>query len=333
MSTALKSSALQSSIARLGNKLDEHKRDAIPLSLSVAVLTPYRAQARTDIDPTALRELADSIKDVGIIAPIFVRPVGEGRYEILAGERRWRAAQLAGLSSIPVLSKPMDDALADKIHLAENIQRENLSTLDLAQRVQLDLAALNGNLAAVAAKYSKGKSWVSKLAAIAQGGEAMADLVADGITDDRAVLATVASLERKAPDRAKVLTEQLKAAPAGSNKRVVAESFMQGERAAASADKKPGSQSQGATVKPAEPAWRRKPVVACEGADALIVLQLSPASSFIREFLELSRKYGKARLAMSARHPDAAYAVVQFGDSDAHRRIYRADELRLLTVS
>jgi len=330
--------ALKNSIGRLANKLDDFKKDAQLLVVGTDKLVPYARQARTKFDEESLRELAESFKEVGILEPLLVRPIGNGKFEIIAGERRLRAAIMAGLSGVPVLSRQMDDALADKIHLAENIHRENLSTLELAQRVQRDLDEAGGNLAAVAAKYGKGKPWVTKHSNIANGGEEMTALIDEGVTADKAVLSTVASLERKAPERAKALTEQLKAAPVKSNKRAITEQFMKGERAAApsksgktapAAGKQDG---QGASAKEREPAWRGKDGVARDLGEALIVVELSPLSAFAAEFAELSKKFGKARLAVSVRHPDESYAIVQFGNTDAHRRAYRADELRLLAV-
>lgn len=332
--------ALKNSIARLGNKLDEHKKDAVPMKAALDSLVPYARQARTEFNEESLGELADSIKEIGVVEPLLVRPMGNGKFEIIAGERRWRAARIASLVEVPVLVRPMDDATADKVHLAENIHRENLSTLDLAQRVQRDLDAAGGNLATVAAKYNKGKPWVSKLSAIAQGGDSMTELVNEGVTADRAVLAAVSSLERKAPERAKALGEQLKAAPEKSNKRAITEQFMKDERAAAP-KAKPGKAAPAAAAKQdgkrkggaeSQPAWRVQDGIERDLGEALIVVELSPVSSFAAEFAELSKKFGKARLVVSMRHPDEGCAIVQFGNTDAHRRVYRADELRLLSV-
>lgn len=321
--------ALKNSIARLGNKLDDHKKDAVPMKAALDSLVPYARQARTEFNAESLRELADSIQEIGVVEPLLVRPMGNGKFEIIAGERRWRASRIAGLVEVPALVRPMDDATADKVHLAENIHRDNLSTLDLAQRVQRDLDAAGGNLAAVAAKYNKGKPWVSKLSAIAQGGDSMTELVNEGVTADRAVLAALSSLERKSPERAKALGEQLKAAPEKSNKRAITEQFMKDERAAAP-KAKPGNTPAAAAQQ--EPAWRGKEGVERDFGQAMIVVELSPVSSFAGEFAELSKKFGKARLAVSMRHPDEGYAIVQFGNTDAHRRAYLADELRLVSV-
>lgn len=331
--------ALQSSIARLGKKIDEHKKDAVPTKVALDDLVAYRDQARTTFADEPLQELAESIKEIGVIEPLLIRPIGDGKFEIIAGERRWRAARIARLTEVPVLVRAMDDATADKVHLSENIHRENLSTLDLAQRVQRDLDSADGDLATVAGKYNKQKPWVSKLSAIAQGGSAMSELVDDGVTADRAVLAAVSSLERRLPERAKALGQQLKAAPAKANKRAIAEQFMREQR---TAPKKGGTRSSAATNERAsakgdpanasEPAWRSESGVGREVRLALIMVELSPVSEFADEFLQLVREHGPARLAVEVRHSDQSCVIVQFGHTSANRRVYRADELRLQSV-
>lgn len=95
-------------------------------------IEPNPAQARKKFDPAALEELAESIKEHGIIQPIVVRDKGNGYYGIIAGERRWRAARLAGLTDVPVLIKDTDDASAAEISLIENLQRENLNPVEEA---------------------------------------------------------------------------------------------------------------------------------------------------------------------------------------------------------
>ena len=198
--------AIQNSITRLGKSLDAYKKDAILTIIAVGDLVPYANQARETFPDEPLLEMAETMKTVGVLYPPLVRPLGNGKYEILDGERRCRAALIALLASMPCLVKDVDDAMADKIHMLANIQRENLTTAELTQRVQKDIAAAKGSLSAVAQKYGKSKSWVSKLASIASGGEIMGQLVEEGVTADRAVLATVASMERKAPSRPRLLS-------------------------------------------------------------------------------------------------------------------------------
>ena len=93
-------------------------------------------QPRSHMDETALNELADSIKEQGLMQPIIVRSIGNERYEIIAGERRYRAAGIAGLTEVPVLIKEVDDKNALSLALIENIQREDLNAIEEAQGLQ-----------------------------------------------------------------------------------------------------------------------------------------------------------------------------------------------------
>ena len=104
--------------------------------LSVARLQPGKYQPRTRMNAEALAELADSIRAQGMMQPILVRAVDADRYEIIAGERRYRAAQIAGLTEVPVLVRNVADESALAMALIENIQREDLNPLEEAQGVQ-----------------------------------------------------------------------------------------------------------------------------------------------------------------------------------------------------
>jgi ParB family transcriptional regulator, chromosome partitioning protein len=101
--------------------------------LSLDLLQPGKYQPRKDMDQTALNQLADSIRQQGIIQPIAIRQIENGRYEIIAGERRFRAARLAGLSEVPVIVHDVNDETAMGIALIENIQREDLNPMDEAR--------------------------------------------------------------------------------------------------------------------------------------------------------------------------------------------------------
>ncbi len=109
-------------------------------SLLVANLQPGKYQPRTQMDGASLEELAASIRAQGLMQPILVRPIGgslgEDRFEIVAGERRWRAAQMAGLGEVPALIREIPDESALAMALIENIQRENLNPLEEAQGLQ-----------------------------------------------------------------------------------------------------------------------------------------------------------------------------------------------------
>lgn len=110
--------------------------DAELQHLSVQLIQRGKYQPRRDLDPEALDELAHSIKTHGVMQPIVVRPIGEGRYEIIAGERRWRASQQAGLSTVPALVRDVPDEAAIALALIENIQREDLNPIEEALALQ-----------------------------------------------------------------------------------------------------------------------------------------------------------------------------------------------------
>ena len=107
--------------------------DAPPTSLKLMQLQPGKYQPRTRMDEGSLYELAESIKSQGVMQPVLVRPVGPNRFEIIAGERRVRAANLAGLTEVPVLVRVVADEAAAVMALIENIQREDLNPLEEAQ--------------------------------------------------------------------------------------------------------------------------------------------------------------------------------------------------------
>ena len=116
-----------------GNNTPEAQRQE---TLPIGSLQPGKYQPRTRMDPGSLEDLAASIKAQGLIQPISVRPVGTGRYEIIAGERRWRASQIAGLNEVPVLIREIPDDAALAMSLIENIQREDLNPLEEAAGLQ-----------------------------------------------------------------------------------------------------------------------------------------------------------------------------------------------------
>lgn len=101
--------------------------------LAVDSLQPGKYQPRGDIDEAGLAELAESIKKQGLLQPLVVREISPGRYEIIAGERRWRACQLANMTEIPVVLRQVDDEMAMAMALVENLQREDLNAMDQAR--------------------------------------------------------------------------------------------------------------------------------------------------------------------------------------------------------
>jgi ParB family transcriptional regulator, chromosome partitioning protein len=126
-------------------------------TLAVSQLQPGKYQPRSYMDDAALQTLADSIKAQGIMQPILVREIAPDRYEIIAGERRWRASQLAGLSEVPVLVRDIADEAALAMALIENIQRENLNPLEEALGIKrlIDEFAMTHEKAAAAVGRSR----------------------------------------------------------------------------------------------------------------------------------------------------------------------------------
>lgn len=127
----------QSNSAGQGSENQEQLLKELPVDL----IQRGKYQPRRDMDPQALEELANSIRVQGVMQPIVVRPIADGRYEIIAGERRWRATQQAGLDSIPAVIRDVPDEAAIAMALIENIQREDLNPIEEAialQRLQLE---------------------------------------------------------------------------------------------------------------------------------------------------------------------------------------------------
>jgi ParB family chromosome partitioning protein len=133
------------------------------LTLPVESLTPGKYQPRTQMNAEALQELAESIKSQGLMQPILARAMHGGRYEIIAGERRWRASQLAGLKEVPVLVRDVSDDVALKMALIENIQREDLNPLEEAQGLQRLINEFDMTHQAVAESVGRSRAAVSNL--------------------------------------------------------------------------------------------------------------------------------------------------------------------------
>ncbi|HAT4674454.1 TPA: ParB/RepB/Spo0J family partition protein, partial [Legionella pneumophila] len=120
----------QSSSSLLANEQPQTEQQ---LKLAVTCLQPGKYQPRGGMEEAPLNELAQSIKKQGVLQPLLVRELDNGKYEIIAGERRWRASQLAGLTEVPVILKQVDDETAMAMALVENLQREDLNAMDQAR--------------------------------------------------------------------------------------------------------------------------------------------------------------------------------------------------------
>lgn len=124
-------------------------------------IVPNRDQPRKEFDENALKELSDSIKEHGLIQPILVRPLKDGSYQIVAGERRWRASRMAGLEKVPVVIKELSDEETMQIALIENLQREDLNPIEeaLGYKTLMDTLGLTQEQAA--AKVGKSRPAVA----------------------------------------------------------------------------------------------------------------------------------------------------------------------------
>lgn len=132
-------------------------------TLPIEFLQRGKYQPRKDMDPETLRELADSIRAQGIIQPIIVRSIADEKYEIIAGERRWRAAQLATLQEVPVVIRDIDDRAAMAVALIENIQREDLNALEESEALKRLVDEFDMTHQQVADAVGKSRATVSNL--------------------------------------------------------------------------------------------------------------------------------------------------------------------------
>jgi ParB family chromosome partitioning protein len=165
-------------------------------TISIERLRPGKYQPRMHMNDEALEELTASIRAQGVMQPILVRPVDGGRFEIIAGERRWRAAQRAGLREIPVLVKSVPDQAALALALIENIQREDLNPLEEAQGLKRLIDEFGLTHDAVAQAVGRSRSAVSNLLRLTQLAKPVQDYLAANAIEmghARALLALTAA--------------------------------------------------------------------------------------------------------------------------------------------
>lgn len=168
-------------------------------------------------DENTLADLAASIKARGVLQPILLRSNANG-YELIAGERRYRASKLAGLEQIPAYIREMSDEEAEDAQMAENIHRKNLTQIEEAKKIQRDLDRL-GSIEAVLEKHQKSRPWLSKMLALLHLPEQAKRLVAENVSADVEVINTVKTIEKADPEAAKELVDDLKATRGKSNAR------------------------------------------------------------------------------------------------------------------
>ncbi len=182
---------------------DAAANDALQV-LALDRIKPGKYQPRTRMDSASLDELALSIREQGIMQPILVRPVDGGRFEIIAGERRWRAAQRAGLTEIPALIRPVPDQVALAQALIENIQREDLNPLEEAQGLERLIAEFGLTHDAAAKAVGRSRSAVTNLLRLRELAPPVQEYLMDGRLDmghARALLGLAAGAQVAAASR------------------------------------------------------------------------------------------------------------------------------------
>lgn len=166
--------------ALLGVTQAEQEAQGDLRNLPVELIRRGKYQPRTDMHLETLQELADSIRVQGVIQPIVVRPIGTNEYEIIAGERRWRAAQLAGLSEVPCVVRNVPDQAAVAMALIENIQRENLNPLEEARALQRLIDEFDMTHAQAAEAVGRSRAAVSNLLRLLELGDEVKQLIEQG---------------------------------------------------------------------------------------------------------------------------------------------------------
>jgi ParB family chromosome partitioning protein len=151
--------------------------------LPIDALRPGKYQPRTRMDEVSLAELAESIRARGVIQPIIVRPVDPGRYEILAGERRWRAARIAGQQNVPALVREVPDEVALGIGLIENIQREDLNPIEESNGLKRLIEEFHLTHEEVARAVGRSRAAVTNLLRLLELAPAVQDMLQDGKID------------------------------------------------------------------------------------------------------------------------------------------------------
>ena len=166
--------------ALLGDSASRSATTDTVATLPVTALQPGKYQPRSQMDQEALNALAASIKTQGIMQPILVRPVVGGHHEIIAGERRWRAARIAGLNSVPVLIRDVPDQQALAVALIENIQREGLNALEEATGIERLIKEFALTHQAVADAIGKSRTAVTNLLRLLELPPPVRELLAQG---------------------------------------------------------------------------------------------------------------------------------------------------------
>ncbi|RUA06431.1 MAG: chromosome partitioning protein ParB [Gammaproteobacteria bacterium] len=164
----------------LGQSTNNERPDNNLIMLGVNELQRGKFQPRDDFDPETLQELANSISAQGVIQPLVVRKITYDKYEVIAGERRWRAAKIAGLKEVPVIVRKIDDQVALAIGLIENIQRESLTPLEEAKALTQLIEDFKMTHEEVATVVGRSRSSVSNLIRLLQLSDDVKSLLSSG---------------------------------------------------------------------------------------------------------------------------------------------------------
>lgn len=151
-----------------------------PTTLRLTEIEPNKEQPRKTFDEKALAELCSSIQRNGVLQPLLVRPMTDGTYQLVAGERRWRASRMAGLTEVPVVIKEMSDEQAMEIALIENLQREDLNPIEEAEGLQLLIDRYNLTQEEAAARIGRSRPAIANALRLLQLPEEVRTLARDG---------------------------------------------------------------------------------------------------------------------------------------------------------
>ena len=161
------------------NSVEDIDAGAGVIQLRLHDIEPNKNQPRQVFDDDALSELSDSIREHGVLQPLIVRPLADGSYQLVAGERRWRASRLAGLSEVPVIIKTLTDSEVAVIALIENLQRENLNPIEEAEGISRLIEEYSFTQEQAAEKLGKSRSAVTNTLRLMSLPEKVRGLVCD----------------------------------------------------------------------------------------------------------------------------------------------------------
>lgn len=274
---------------------------AVLSDLPVAAVSPNPHQPRVHFDEESLTELSASIAEMGVLQPILVRPLDDGAFELIAGERRWRAAQRAGLTTIPAVVRLTDDVSSVEQALVENLHREDLTALEEAAAYQQLLDEFSLTHDQIATRVGKSRSAITNSLRLLGLPPAVQHLLADGQLSAghaRALLST--------PDRARQEQLAREAAAGGWSVRMVED--------AVRGDAGPASDSSSST----EAGHDAAPV---DGAGLTPSTRLRPPGLLELEHLLAEHLETRVSVQMTAKKGRVA---IEFADLEDLERIYRA---------